>query len=80
MKLEDRIPICPCCKYPTLYRSQHFRTSMKCSYCHGVFPESWIVDFLPALDSKTEISDLELWVETQPTLTSFEPDGIEEPS
>ena len=37
MNFEGPIPLCPCCKRPSLYRSQYSRTAYKCSYCHAVF-------------------------------------------
>jgi hypothetical protein len=46
MNFEGPIPLYPCCKRPSLYRSQHSRTAYKCSYCHAVLQESCIVDWL----------------------------------
>jgi hypothetical protein len=46
MNIEGPIPLCPCCKRPSLYRKQHSQTTYKCSYCHAVFPESCIEDYL----------------------------------
>lgn len=53
MNFEGPIPLCPCCKRPSLYHSQHSRTAYKCSYCHAVFPESWVIDYLPMEDSQS---------------------------